>query len=256
MFKEVIQNIRKFATKASTFSIEYNDAIEQQGTDQKRIIRLQEKFLKFWSTDGTRALLSIRKWANREMDVAFPESFIAELDLAIELLMKRNLDDAHWRTARATIRLARDVDYNSMPLQEAAVIASLISALEQFSDAVSASSEDQITRPGTVMAQHALGVVAKQGGTIDDLVPVLTNAFWSYNRKLRAPRDVLVSELKSLLPIGTKYSDLSGICIAIWAVTHGQLIRLNDAILFGVASLYRHGIWNFDNNTRQNQLEN
>lgn len=257
MLQQFIPSIRTISAKTTTLFNEIEDAIEQQEPDQEHIKQLQENWRMFLGIQGTRAICAIRDWANHSLEERLPEQFVAELDAAIELLKKRKMEDAYWQIVRSTKLLVRDVDYDSLSVQQVAVITCMVSELTEFSDAfIAYRSHEPTGHCRGVVAEHAVGAVASQGGGIEDFVSLLTEVFCDFGQNLGAPKDVSVSELRALLTNDIESANLPGVCLAIWAATHGHLLGLNDQILEGVASLATNQTKSFDNETQQSHINN
>jgi len=223
--------------------------------EREHLSELRETRTKILQIQGKRALGALRKWAEHNLDVRLPDSCIAKFDVTIESLEEHRLKDAALQVTDAAKLLVRDAPYDSLLLQEAARIACLVSELIEFSDVFAAYRSHELTAHSRgAMADNVVGVVARHGGKIDDLVSLLTEVFYYYNDKLGVPEDVSLSELQSLLTDELQSADLPGIALALWAATHGHLVRFSNAIQDGVASIVANRTWNLDEDTEQYHL--
>ena len=257
MLQQFIPSIRTISAKTTNLFNEIENAIEQQEPDQEHIKRLQENWRKFLGIQGTRAICAIRNWAYDNLEASLPGPFVAELGAAIKLLKERKMEDAYWQIVGSTKLLVRDVDYDSLSVQKVAVITCLVSDLLEFSDSfIAYRSHEPTGHSRGVRADHAVEAVAKQGGRIEDLVSLLAEVFCDFGQELGEPKDISVSDLQSLLTNDIESANLPGICLAIWAATHGHLLGLNDQILAGVASLKSEQSKSFDVETQQYHLDN
>ncbi len=256
MLQQIIPNIARFSAKYSAVLAQIDDAGERRKPDRDGHSGRLVKRRRILQTRGTQALRFVRKWANQNLGDRLPEQFIAELDAAIESITEHEPRVADLLVVEAAKTLVLDVPYDRLSFQEAAFVACLVSALIEFSCMLTAYRMHELTdRAPGVLADDAVGVVAKSDGTIKGLISLLTQIFRSNDHALGAPADLSSSELRSLLTDDLQNADLPIFSLALWTATHAHYTSLSSAIREAVALLSTNQAWNFDD-TQQSHLNN